>query len=234
MDDEDQFWSVVSDLEPRFAEEAAYIIGTFEAIKERLISRFSASHEKRLKTAVGRGREEIGSRTPSRFLRYLQRRCSAGIAGEPRNRGFLGTVAAVEHKSEIAELNQTIRDMQKQLEKLASRSPSRALSRIREGSHSLENGGAEKGIMLVSRVRKSGAQMRQPCAFPGNAAAPLDTATNDITRFGRLFIADRRTNVSFYKLGQMYPRKRPKGNGINSPTNYTPLTRQYIPIHGTL
>lgn len=70
MDDEEQFWSDVSALEPRFAEEAADITnpsqrGTFE-IEERLISRFSAS---RLKQRLEE--EEIGSRTPSQFLWYV-------------------------------------------------------------------------------------------------------------------------------------------------------------------
>ncbi|XP_071451884.1 uncharacterized protein [Hetaerina americana] len=75
-EDAKKFYTVVSHLEPRFAQEVKDVISNppgdnkYTKIKEELIRRLSASQEEKIRRLLER--EEMGDRKPSQFLRHLK------------------------------------------------------------------------------------------------------------------------------------------------------------------
>ncbi|XP_071450054.1 uncharacterized protein [Hetaerina americana] len=75
-EDAKKFYTVVSHLEPRFAQEVKDVISNppgdnkYIKIKEELIRRLSASQEEKIRRLLER--EEMGDRKPSQFLRHLK------------------------------------------------------------------------------------------------------------------------------------------------------------------
>lgn len=74
--DETKFHHVVANLDSRYASEVDDIIvnppvtGKYDTIKKELIHRLSLSEEQRVRQLLGR--EELGDRKPSQFLRHLK------------------------------------------------------------------------------------------------------------------------------------------------------------------
>ncbi|GFY69274.1 uncharacterized protein TNIN_377731 [Trichonephila inaurata madagascariensis] len=85
--DATKFHYIVANLDSRYAAEVDDIItnppttGTYKKLKNQLINRLSLSEEQRVRKLLGR--EELGDRKPSQFLRHL-RSLASDIGIKPR------------------------------------------------------------------------------------------------------------------------------------------------------
>lgn len=81
--DATKYYYVLAHLESRYAEEVLDVIRNppstrrYELLRSTLIQRLSASHEAKIRQLLGR--EEIGDRKPSQFLRHLTRLAGASV-----------------------------------------------------------------------------------------------------------------------------------------------------------
>lgn len=84
--DTTKFYHVISVLEPRYASEIEDIIinppdaNKYEALKQQLIARLSASRTEQLKQLMMK--EELGDRKPSQFFRHIRSLAGAGYPDE--------------------------------------------------------------------------------------------------------------------------------------------------------
>lgn len=84
--DTTKFYHVISVLEPRYASEVEDIIinppetNKYEALKQQLIARLSASRSEQLKQLMMK--EELGDRKPSQFFRHIRSQAGADYPDE--------------------------------------------------------------------------------------------------------------------------------------------------------
>ncbi|XP_046393710.1 uncharacterized protein LOC124161436 [Ischnura elegans] len=137
-EDSDKFWILVAHLDTRYAQEVEDIITNppaadkYTKLREEVVRRLSVSEHQRIKQLLDN--EEIGSRTPTQFLRHLRFLAGGTIPDDFLRTVWLSRLPRHVHAILVTQAKMTLTDLDTLADKVAEVTPSAQIAAVGSGA----------------------------------------------------------------------------------------------------